>query len=121
MSRKPIRIISFLLAATLAHTAFAECEYPTKVEVPNGTTADKDTMLEGQRVVKAYVSDMEAYLDCIVAEEQAARAEMEELEPEAEQQREDMLNKKYNAAVAEMEKVAAEFNAEVQAYRGRQE
>jgi hypothetical protein len=30
-----------------------------------------------------------------------------------------MLNKKYNAAVDEMERVAAQFNSEVQAYRAK--
>ena len=30
-----------------------------------------------------------------------------------------MLNKKYNAAVDEMERTAAQFNAEVQAYRAQ--
>jgi hypothetical protein len=34
-------------------------------------------------------------------------------------QREDMLTKKYNAAVDEMEKTAANFNNEVQAYKAR--
>jgi hypothetical protein len=32
-----------------------------------------------------------------------------------------MLNKKYNAAVDEMERVAAQFNAEVQAYRAKED
>ena len=78
-------------------------------------------MLAGQRNVKQYVADMEAYLECIVAEEKTARSEMDNLAPEDEQQREDMLNKKYNAAVDEMETVAANFNTEVQTFRGRGE
>ena len=49
-----------------------------------------------------------------------ARAAVEELSPEDEQQREDMLNKKYNAAVDEMERLAAQFNVEVQAYRAKE-
>ena len=104
---------------TLASAAFAECEYPSRVEIPDGATSDKDAMLAGQEAVKAYVADMEAYLDCIVTEEKTARMDMDDLQPEEEQQREEMLNKKYNAAVAEMETVAARFNAEVQAYRGK--
>jgi len=44
---------------------------------------------------------------------------MENLEPEVEQQRAEMLDKKYNAAVEQMEKMAADFNAEVQAYKAR--
>ncbi|MEX2496469.1 MAG: hypothetical protein WD448_10295 [Woeseia sp.] len=106
--------LSFLFAA---HSAFA-CDYPSKVSVPNGSTASQEEMIEGQRAVKQYVADMEAYLECIVEEEKSARAAME-LEPEDEEQREITLTKKYNAAVGEMEKVAAEFNAEVQSYKAR--
>jgi hypothetical protein len=96
------------------------CEYPERVSIPNGTTATKEEMLEGQRSVKAYVSTMEAYLECIVDEEKKARNSLEELSAEEEQQREDMLNKKYNAAVDELERTAAQFNVEVQAYRAKQ-
>lgn len=102
-----------------AQSALA-CDYPERVSIPNGTTASKEEMLEGQRGVKAYVANMETYLKCIVDEEKQARAAIEELSAEDEQQREDMLNKKYNAAVDEMERTAAQFNVEVQAYRAKQ-
>jgi hypothetical protein len=95
------------------------CDYPTRVPVPNGSTASQEEMIEGQRGVKQFVADMEVYLECIVEEEKAARAAIEDLKPEDEQQREDMLTKKYNAAVDEMETVAAKFNVEVQAYKSR--
>ena len=99
-------------------SAFA-CDYPKRVKIPNGTTATKEDMLQGQRDVKQFVSAMEVYLTCIVDEEKSARAVIEDLSAEMEQQREDMLNKKYNAAVDEMERVAAQFNVEVQAYRAK--
>jgi len=103
----------------LAVPAVLACEYPQQVEIPNGESATREQMIESQRAVKDYVATMEEYLDCLIEEEQAARAEMEELSAEDEQLREDMLNKKYNAAVDEMERVAAQFNAEVQAYKDR--
>ena len=76
-------------------------------------------MLEGQRSVKKFVTEMEVYLTCIVDEEKATRITLDDLSPEDEQQREDMLNKKYNAAVDEMERTAAQFNVEVQAYKAK--
>jgi hypothetical protein len=76
-------------------------------------------MIEGQRGVKQYVADMEAYLECIVEQEKVTRAAIADLKPEDEQQREEMLTKKYNAAVEEMEQVAAKFNVEVQTYKSR--
>jgi hypothetical protein len=106
---------SLLLAAQVG----LACDYPTKASIPNGSTASQEEMIEGQRGVKKYVADMEAYLECIVEEEKAARAAIEDLQPEVEQQREDLLTKKYNAAVEEMEQVAAKFNVEVQTFKAR--
>jgi hypothetical protein len=107
--------IAFLFAS---HAGLA-CEYPAKVSVADGSTATKEEMIASQGAVKKYVAEMEAYLTCIVDEEKATVALMEELAPEVEQQRTEMLDKKYNAAVEEMERVAADFNAEVQAYKAR--
>ena len=117
---KVIKCMSGLLLLIAAPWALA-CDYPTRVLIPNGNTATKEEMIEGQRGVKQYVADMETYLECIVAEEKQAQEEMGTLAPEVEQEREDLLNKKYNAAVDEMERVAAQFNAEVQAYRARED
>ena len=103
-----------------AGQAFA-CDYPDRVMIPNGNTATKEEMIAGQRGVKEYVANMEIYLDCIIEEEKQARETLTDLQPEVEQEREDMLNKKYNAAVDEMERLAAQFNAEVQAFRARED
>jgi len=96
------------------------CDYPDRVKIPNGTTATKEDMLNGQRGVKTFMADMEVYLECIVDEEKMALAAIDDISPEDEQQREEMVNKKYNAAVDEMERLAAQFNVEVQAYRAKE-
>jgi hypothetical protein len=114
---KSVLSVSLILAAQSA----LSCDYPERVLVPNGNTATKEEMIAGQRGVKKYVADMEIYLECIVEEEKAARNANGALEPDQEQEREDMLNKKYNAAVDEMERLAAQFNAEVQAYKAKGE
>lgn len=115
---KICKLCSALLLLTFTQSAFA-CDYPNRILIPNGNTATKEEMLAGQQGVKKYVAEMELYLECIVEEEKAQRDAMAELAPEVEQEREDILNKKYNAAVDEMERIAAQFNAEVQAYRAR--
>lgn len=118
--KNPVKLVlasSLLLAAQAA----LACDYPEKASIPDGDTASEEEMVEGHSDVQEYVANMEEYLDCIVAEEKAAREELGELEPEVEQQREDMLDKKYNAAVAEMKTVAAQFNAQLQAFRDRAE
>lgn len=113
-----IKIFCSVFVLLGASSAFA-CDYPERISIPNGTTATKEDMLEGQKNVKKFVATMETYLECIIEEEKMTRAGIEELKPEDEQQREDMLNKKYNAGVDEMERVAAQFNVEVQAYKAK--
>lgn len=113
-----IKLIGTMFVLASAQAAIA-CDYPSRIDIPNGTIATKEDMLQGQRDVKKFVADMEIYLECIVDEEKAARAGIEELSANDEQQREDMLNKKYNAGVDDMERRAAQFNVEVQAYRAK--
>jgi len=113
--------IAFSISLLFAAQSALACEYPTRVLVPNGNTATKEEMVAGQRGVKKYVAEMEIYLTCIVEEEKAARDQMGDMEAHQEQEREDMLNKKYNAAVDEMERLAAQFNSEVQAYKAKED
>ncbi len=115
---KMIRIVLSISLVFAVQSAFA-CDYPQRVLVPNGNIATKEEMVEGQRGVKKYVAEMETYLECILEEEKQARDAINDLSPEDEQEREDVVNKKYNAAVDEMERLAAQFNAEVQAYRAK--
>lgn len=115
---KLTRILCAIAIVFAAQAGFA-CEYPASISVANGATASKDDMIASQAAVKQYVADMELYLTCIVDEEKSARALMGDIEAEQEQQREEMLNKKYNAGVEQMEKVAADFNGEVQVYKAR--
>jgi len=100
----------------VGQTVFA-CDYPSRVTVPNGATASKEEMVATSRQVKEFQANMQLYLSCIVDEEKAARVMIEDLQPEVEQQREEMLNKKYNAAVEDEEKLVADFNAEIRAYK----
>ncbi len=113
---KLVCIISFTFGI---QSAFA-CEYPERVSIPNGTTATKEEMIEGQRGVRKFMADMEVYRQCLLDEEKIARASIEDLSPEDEQAREDLLNKKYNASVDEEERLVNQFNLEVQAFKSRE-
>ena len=116
MPNKVFIIICLLFAA---HAGLA-CDYPSnRATIPNGSTTTKEELLEAQKGVKSYMAALTAYRDCIVEEEKLARLAMENLAPEIEQQREEMLNKKYNAAVEDEERVAADFNTAVQAFKQR--
>lgn len=110
---------SCTIAVILLAPAVLACDYPERVSIPNGSTATKDEMVAGQRGVKKFMADMEAYLTCIEEEDEHNRAGIEEPDPIVEAQRDEMLVKKHNAAVEDMEKVAATFNDEVRTYKSR--
>ena len=113
---KPVFLaVALLLASPLA----LACDYPNRVDIPNGNTATQDDMLASQKAVKSYMAEMEAYLECIEAEETEVRVGLGEMSDEDVSNRENAFNKKYNAAVAEMETVAARFNEEVRAYKAK--
>ena len=104
----------FLSALLLAASpvVFAECSRPPAPEMPDGSVAELQTMVDGQAAVKAYVAGTEAYLDCLGAEGELAG---EEEMPEAKLARVEL----HNAAVDEMEAVAEAFNAEIREYKAK--
>ena len=97
------------------------CDYPKRASIPNGSIATKDEMIGGQRSVKKYMVEMEEYIACIAEKDERIRAGIEDPDLLVEAQRDEMLVKKHNAAVEEMEKVAADFNEEVRAYKARKD
>ncbi len=117
---KTLRITTALSLLILAPLALA-CDYPTRVDIPDGATASKDDMLAGQQAVKAYMSAMEEYLACIEREEEDTLAGMPDITEEERAKRGAALVKKHNAAVEEMEIVAARFNEAVRAYKAQDE
>jgi hypothetical protein len=113
-----IRVICTIAVFISAPAAWA-CDYPERVTMPNGSSATKDEMVAGQRDVKKFMADMETYLACIEEEDELNRAGIQKRDPIVEAQRDEMLIKKHNAAVEDMETVAAHFNEEVRAYKAR--
>ena len=118
--KKLIQTTSGIIILFLAQSVLA-CDYPKRVDIPNGATAAKEDMLTGVKDVEEFKADMQAYLTCILDEEKAALTAIDDLQPEVEQQREEMLNKKYNAAVEDEEKVVARFNAEIRDFKAANE
>lgn len=109
MSRTSQLIIS-VCTATLTPLAYGACPYPESVEIPDGAMATTEEMVDGQTRIKQYMAEMEAYLDCLDQEE----ADLDR-EPTAEELQ--VHNERHNAAVDEMERVAADFNEQVRAYK----
>jgi len=105
-------IIRFLviLAAGGAAAASLACDYPPLVLIPDGQTSTMEELITSQSGVRTYIAGMEAYLEC-VSEELVAIGDNAPAEYKA------ILFARHNAAVAEMEAIAAEFNEQVQTYK----
>ncbi|MEO0574482.1 MAG: hypothetical protein AAF004_03400 [Pseudomonadota bacterium] len=110
-------IISIAAGLLVAGGANAACEYPSRVDIPNGSQASKEEMMAGQKAVKSYMASMNEYLDCIEIETEAAKSADEDAAVTAE--RDALLAKRYNAAVDEMETLAESFNVEVREYKAQ--
>ncbi len=113
---KTLTLISLSL---LSATALGNCEYPPRIDIPNGAEASKEDMLAGQKAIKSYMDTMNTYLDCI--EEETASAKTDDESDEITKEREALLSKRHNAAIDEMERIAAEFNVQVRAYKEQTE
>ena len=98
--------------------AFA-CDYPSRADLPDGTSANSDEMMAGQKSVKAFMASTEEYLVCIEKEEKEAVAALIEPGDEELASRKSAVDKKYNAAVEDMELIAARFNEQVRAYKAQ--
>lgn len=99
------------VAGLLAFSTYA-CDSPSVVAVPDGARTTTDELLEVQTRVQAYMAAMEEYLACLDQQIEDARGP-EDSPPENMQ----LLINRYNAAVDEMEAVAASFNEQVRAHR----
>jgi len=113
LSRLFAGTLTALVLALFGSAAYAACSFPVPMQVPNGEYATEEEMVATQARVKEFMATAEAYLACL-DEEIAALTE----EPSEEQLR--IRDMRHNAAVDEMEKLAAEFNAQVRVFKKRQ-
>jgi uncharacterized protein YbjQ (UPF0145 family) len=122
-----MKLVSASLLATVAALglaaaapASAGCVYPRAPDnLPDGATATTEQMVEGQKAVKQYMGEMDAYLNCLDLESDSQKASPD-LKPEQKAEIEAMQAKKHNAAVDEMEQVAERFNAQIRAWKAKQ-
>jgi hypothetical protein len=108
-----MRVSTSCLVAAVAigfASATIACEQPAAVAVPDGKTATREQMLAGQALIRTYQQGMNDFLACIDGE-LAAEGE------QAPDEFKSLMVSRHNAAVAEMEGVAAAFNEQLRAFR----
>jgi hypothetical protein len=105
-------LTSCLLTAIASGFAFAAaaCENPAAIVIPDGKSSTMEQMLAAQAQVKAYQAAMTEFLACI-------DSDLEAQGESAPDEFKSLMVSRHNAAVAEMEGVAAAFNDQIKAYR----
>jgi hypothetical protein len=106
-----MRRLALPLLLLSAGAASAACPYPSSPpQVPDGRVATNEQMMATQQGVQEYVAKVEAYLACLDQEVAALGGTMTDAQKNLHVQR-------HNAAVEEMEALAAKYNVEVRAYK----
>lgn len=89
--------------------AYADCVLPpAPSKIPDGASASEQEMLAAMQTLKRYDGDVNVYLKCLEFEARQNRLSTSEQE------------RKHNAAVAQLEKVATKFNEQVRAFKSKQ-
>jgi hypothetical protein len=113
-----------VLALGAGANARATCIYPqAPAAPPDGATATKEQMIAAAQDFKRYNGEMNAYLDCLKLEMDAAtpkdpkKLSAEERKAADEQQK--MLVQKNNAAVDELTAAVGHFNEQLKIYKAK--
>lgn len=96
-------LITTILSAFLVPAAFAGCEQGEPPALPDGSTATEAQMADAVKAVKSYIAATEEYQACLTAEGKRGKMDVEG----------------YNKSTERMEKLAANFNKQLKAFKSR--
>jgi len=99
-------------------TAFS-CDYPARPFIPDGATASKDELTAAKDGVQVYLASVDEYMECVELEDRAALAELDNPTPEHQEELNNSLNRKLDAAYEEKVMVGELFNQQVRAYNAK--
>ena len=103
----------------LASSLALACDYPERPAIPDGATASKEDLLAAKTNVQEFIAKVDEYLTCIETAETAAIAELDNPSQEELQRRDEMLNKKFDAANEEKVLLGEQFNQQIRAYNAK--
>lgn len=112
MMKQAIAGLALIIASSLA----LACDYPTTPHIPNGAEASKDDLLAAKSAVQNYIAAVDDYLTCIETTEKEAVAAMDNPSADELQRRDEMLNKKFDAANEQKVLVGEQFNQQIRAF-----
>jgi hypothetical protein len=109
-----------LLAASMSTTAWAACTYPAAPgKLPDGTTATREEMVAGKKLVEQYNTAMNTYLTCLKSEYEESLTKATSLSEEQKQQMAARYTAKNDAAVDELQGVASRFNEQLRVFKAK--
>jgi hypothetical protein len=115
MNRNLLKLSAAFAFAVASFSVHAECAYPkAPASIPNGATASEQEMLSAMNAFKAYNDEVNQFGACLDEETKSKAAGTAQL-----MQLKTMQSKKHNAAVAELQSKAKEFNEQVRIYKSR--
>ena len=119
-------LFALAAGAALAGPVYADCSYPTPPDkLPDGNTATLEEMVTAQKAVKEYDKAINAYVECLKLEQQAAETKAGDKEKMTPEQKADMerlerlLVQKHNAAIDQLQSVADRFNEQVRVFKAK--
>jgi len=115
-----------VLALGTAAQAHATCSYPRSPDAPpDGNTATRDQMIAAKHEFDRYNGEMNAYLDCLKLERDAASPkDPTKLTPDEKKKSDQQLSimdQKNNAAVDELQAVVGRFNEQLKIFKAKQQ
>jgi hypothetical protein len=117
-------LLSLAAFAVIAGPVYADCSYPPPPEkLPDGNTATLEEMVSANKAVKEYETAVNAYLSCIKLEYDDALGKAGD-KPDADKKKaldemDRMTVQKHNATVDQAQAIADRFNAQVRAYKAK--
>lgn len=135
MTRRILALVAgglIICAFNVNATELTDCPRPTAPQaLPDGSSSSESRMVEAQQMVKTFVAEGQAFLDCLktviqeVKEnvEEAAAKESDELteDQKAAVRRHQKLIETHNEMVGEMQRVADEFNQAIRDFNAKSE
>ena len=111
-----------VLAALATAPAFADCTAPpNEVKIPDGATATMDQMLAAKHAIQENNTAVEAYTQCLKAEQDAKiAAGGTDMKDEERVKISTEYANRQNAEVEKLQKLADKFNVEVRAFKAKQ-
>jgi hypothetical protein len=111
---------AFLAASlTPALAQSASCTRPVAPAALDGANANKDQMTQQRDDVVNFIKSSDDYQSCLLADLNAQKIKAQKDKKDIPAGLEDAVNAKVQVNQREKEKVGGEFNAAVQAYKGK--